>query len=81
MLADVTTSRLNGAVHLCLQKCYRAENPIACLAEYVSDLRRMGWQEWEVEELEIAIRRILGRVLRPQPTRQPATEPATAASR
>lgn len=81
MLADVTTSRLNGAVHLCLQKCYRAENPIACLAEYISELRRMGWQDWEVEELEIAVRRILGRVLRPQQSRQAAAELASAASR
>jgi hypothetical protein len=70
MLADVTTSRLNGAVQLCLQKCYRAENPLTCLAEYTDDLRRVGWLDWEVEELEIAVRRILGRVLKPQPARQ-----------
>jgi hypothetical protein len=81
MLADVTTSRLNGAVHLCLQKCYRAENPIACLAEYISELRRMGWHDWEVEELEIAVRRILGRVLRPQQSRKAAAELASGASR
>ncbi len=76
MLADVTTSRLNGAVQLCLQKCYRAENPVACLAEYIANLRRMGWYDWEVEELEIAVRRILGRVLRPQTAVRLHAEPA-----
>jgi hypothetical protein len=65
MLADLTTNRLNGAVQLCLQQCYRAENPIAALAEYAVKLRVLGWQESEIEELEIVVRRILGRVLRP----------------
>jgi len=65
MLADFTTSRLNSAVHLCLQRCYRADNPLACLAEYAQDLRLMGWPESEIEELETVVRRILRRVLRP----------------
>jgi hypothetical protein len=65
MLADLTTSRLNSAVQLCLARCYRAENPIACLAEYAQDLRMVGWPENEIEELETVVRRILRRVLRP----------------
>jgi hypothetical protein len=63
MLADVTTSRLNGAVQLCLQRCYRAENPISALAEYVADLRSIGWKDSEVDELEIVVRRILRRMV------------------
>lgn len=66
MLADVTTSRLNSAVQLCLHRCYRAENPIAALAEYLASLRRLGWSETEIGELEIVVRRILRRVARPQ---------------
>lgn len=65
MVSDLTVSRLNSAVQLCLQRCYRAENPIACLAEYTQDLRLVGWEESEIEELEIVVRRILRRVLRP----------------
>jgi hypothetical protein len=65
MMADLTTSRLNSAVQLCLQRCYRAENPIAALAIYLQDLRRVGWCEAEIEDLEIVVRRILRRVLRP----------------
>jgi hypothetical protein len=68
MLADLTTNRLNGALQLCLQRCYRADNPIAALAEYAAKLRRLGWQEAEVEELQTVVRRILGRVLK-QPRR------------
>ena len=66
MLADLTTNRLNGAVQLCLQRCYRAEHPIASLAEYTANLRLLGWDESEIEELEIVVRRILGRVLKPR---------------
>lgn len=65
MLADFTTSRLNSAVQLCLQRCYRAENALAGLAEYAQELRMVGWPEAEIEELEIVVRRILRRVLRP----------------
>lgn len=70
MLADLTTSRLNSAVQLCLQRCYRAENPITALIEYSANLRRFGWREEEIERLEIVVRRILRRVLRqPNPAR------------
>jgi hypothetical protein len=65
MLADLTTNRLNGAVQLCLQQCYRSDNPIASLAQYTANLRQLGWDEAEIEELEIVVRRILGRVLKP----------------
>ncbi len=67
MLADLTTNRLNGAVQLCLQQCYRSENPIATLAEYTANLRRLGWDASETEELETVVRRILVRVLKQVP--------------
>jgi hypothetical protein len=64
MLADVTTSRLNCAAQLCLQRCYRAESPISELARYIAELRSLGWSDREIEELEIVVRRILRRVVR-----------------
>ncbi len=67
MLADLTTNRLNGAVQLCLQQCYRAQNPLTALAQYTANLRMVGWPKSEIEELELVVRRILGRVLKQLP--------------
>ncbi len=65
MLADLSTSRLNCAVQVCLHRCYRAENPVSALAEYKATLRRLGWCENDLEQFEFAVLRILRRVVRP----------------
>jgi hypothetical protein len=65
MLADLSTSRLNCAVQVCLHRCYRAENPVSALAEYKATLRRLGWDEADLEQLEFTVLRILRRVIQP----------------
>jgi hypothetical protein len=62
MLADVSMGRMNSAVQLCLHRCYRADNPLAAMAEYTTSLRRLGWSKTEIEQLETVVRRILRQV-------------------
>lgn len=76
MLADLNTSRLNCAVQVCLHRCYRAENPVSALAEYKATLRRLGWGEGDLEEMEFAVLRILRRVFRPPASdKMPQSQP------
>jgi hypothetical protein len=65
MGANQTEIRLNNAVQLCLQRCYLAYDPIATLAQYADNLRALGWDDVEVAELEVVVRRILRRVKLP----------------
>ena len=63
-------NRFNGAVHECLEECYQASLPLACLAEYAQRLRADGWREAEIEEVETAIRRLLKAVVAPESSDQ-----------
>ena len=59
-------NRFNGAVHECLQECYQAPLPLACLAEYIERLRADGWTNGDIEEVETAVRRVLKAVVAPE---------------
>lgn len=52
--------RINDAIRECLDGCYRAQIPLAHLAEYVAKLRAdPSWREAEVVEVEVAVRQML----------------------
>lgn len=53
-------ARINAAVNECLDQCYVADLPLACLSRYVDRLRSdRSWRAHEIEEFQIAVRRIL----------------------
>jgi hypothetical protein len=52
--------RINDAIRQCLDGCYRAQFPLAYLAEYVAKLRAdETWREAEVQEVEVSVRQML----------------------
>jgi len=52
--------RINAAIRECLAGCYGSQNPLPCLAEYVTNLRAdVSWREAEVLEVEVAVRQML----------------------
>jgi hypothetical protein len=73
-------NRFNGAVHECLEECYQATLPVACLAEYAQRLRADGWREAEIEEIETVVRRLLKAVVAPEDSDQPSVPPQANAS-
>ena len=66
MLGDRTVNRFNGAVHECLELCYRSPAPLACLAEYLERLRADGWRERAIDKVEAMVLRMLKAVSMPE---------------
>ena len=44
-----STSKINDAVHECLNRCYSSATPVLCLTEYLKRLMNSG--AWTVNEL------------------------------
>jgi hypothetical protein len=65
-MMSLKVNRFNGAVHECLEECYRSPLPLACLAEYSQRLRASGWREAEIEEVESVVRRLLKAIVAPE---------------
>jgi hypothetical protein len=54
------STKINTAIHDCLNECYKSENPLAVVAAFVERLRAdPTWNDSEIEDFEVAIRRIL----------------------
>lgn len=66
MLGDRTVNRFNGAVHECLELCYRSPAPLACLAEYLEKLRADGWREQAIDKVQAMVLRMLKAVSVPE---------------
>lgn len=53
-------AKLNDAIHECLERCYSAELPIACMAAYIQNLRKdPTWTMAEIHTVEQRVRQIL----------------------
>ena len=48
--------KINEAIHACLDRCYSAKLPIACMVEFLDSLR--ADPEWLPSELEAVERRV-----------------------
>ena len=54
------SNKINAAIHDCLNECYKSDNPLAVVATFVGRFRAdPTWTESEIEDFEVAIRRIL----------------------
>lgn len=63
------TARINAAIHECLEQCYGAPLPIACMAEYLIQLQsNPTWTESEIHEVETHVRQILTLIVEMPPT-------------
>jgi hypothetical protein len=52
--------KIQAAIQECLQRCYQAKLPIACMTSYLSELTNdSAWRADEVEEVEQYVRREL----------------------
>lgn len=55
---------LNLAIQDCVTECLGADNSLACLAGFCTQLRELrGWSEADIWELDVAVRHILASVM------------------
>lgn len=60
--------KINDAIHECLERCYCADSPIACMAAYLEGLQRdPRWRLAEVNLVERRVRQILTLIVEPSP--------------
>src|SRR5687768_15876204 len=56
-------ARINAAITSCLDKCYGAEMPLACLALFLDGLRSdRQWNAHDIEKVELGVLRILQKI-------------------
>jgi hypothetical protein len=61
------THRIQDAIRTCLAKCQLHETPIACVAEFIEQLRSdPTWSEFDVNQVETTVRKILARLIDPE---------------
>jgi hypothetical protein len=63
MLLERSVDRLNGAVHDCLEECYRSGDRIAALSRFVAGLRASGWPQEDIDRIQVVVRHILAAVV------------------
>jgi hypothetical protein len=61
--------RINEAIHECLERCYSAQRPIACMATFLGELRQdQRWTESEINVVERRVRSILTLIIEQPPS-------------
>ncbi len=68
------THKINEAIHACLDRCYSAKLPVACMAEFLESLRTdPAWLPGELDAVEQRVRHILTLIVEePGPGRRSA---------
>jgi hypothetical protein len=60
--------RINDAIHECLERCYSAQVPLGCMAEYLEGLKRDPiWSATKIELIERHVRLILTLIVKQPP--------------
>jgi hypothetical protein len=62
-VAHQSNYAISSAIENCMDRCRHSEEPLACLAETLQELRDRLWKESDVQLVELATRRVLLRVL------------------
>jgi hypothetical protein len=63
------TSKINEAIHECLERCYSAQRPIACMATFLDELRLVEtWSMAEIDAVERRVRQILTLIIEQPPS-------------
>jgi len=59
----MTEDKIRAAVKDCLSRCYRGHTPLGVIAEFAGELRASGWQETEIRQVELSVRKVLAGVM------------------
>lgn len=59
MSGEQRLNRLNGATRECLERCYQSGSWLATLADYSLRLKKDGWNQADIEEVNAKVWRIL----------------------
>ena len=59
MVTAMTDEKIRAAVSDCLLRCYRGHTPLGVIAEFAGELRTSGWQEEEIRQVELSVRKVL----------------------
>lgn len=63
---DFDEVKINRAVHGCLGRCYQSGDALPEIARFLEELRAAGdWREAEIHEVELAVHKVLHKVVSP----------------
>jgi hypothetical protein len=62
-MSDEAENSIRVAVQDCLARCYKGGTPLGVIAEYLAELRRSGWPEDQVRQVENSVRKVLAGVM------------------
>jgi hypothetical protein len=63
-MANLDQTQINHAVHRCLARCYASTEVLATLAAFLEELRQNnGRSEREIHEVELAVLKVLHRIV------------------
>jgi hypothetical protein len=54
---------IKAAVQECLDRCYRGTTPLGEIAQFADELRAQAWDEPDIVNVEVAVRRVLAGVM------------------
>jgi hypothetical protein len=76
-MSKIEQNKINHAVQRCLARCYAAKDVLATLAAFLQELRHLeGWPERDVHDVELAVLKVLNRIVEPpESPAQTAVEP------
>ena len=56
----IDQEKVNWAIHDCLERCYKTDEVLAVLAEFLDELKeRKDWREAEIREVELGVLKVL----------------------
>ena len=62
-------TKINEAIHECLERCYSAQRPIACMASFLDELRSDSqWSLAEIDTVEQRVRQKLTLIIQQPPS-------------
>ncbi len=63
MVIEMSSDKIRSAIKDCLTRCYGGGTPLGIIAEFAGELRDSGWNETDIRQVELAVRRVLSGVM------------------
>jgi hypothetical protein len=51
-MAEKSPSSIRLAIRACIIRCSQSSTPLACLADFTAELRRVGWDSASLQQIE-----------------------------
>ena len=59
-MRDLDEEKINNAVHECLDRCYRTDDSLPKIAEFLAELKASGdWSKAEIRAVELAVHAVM----------------------